>query len=51
MDRNKAAYKMTFEELVTPLAGVWIEIVSTPAVAPAERVTPLAGVWIEMPYA
>ena len=42
----------TFDELpdkyVTPLAGVWIEIVKGRASALLQLVTPLAGVWIEI---
>ena len=34
--------------VVTPLAGVWIEIVENPADGAQELVTPLAGVWIEI---
>ena len=34
--------------MVTPLAGVWIEIRKTDLRASAPRVTPLAGVWIEI---
>ena len=33
---------------VTPLAGVWIEILQDPARVIQQFVTPLAGVWIEM---
>ena len=36
---------------VTPLAGVWIEILVPFRLLPADIVTPLAGVWIEMVYA
>ena len=35
---------------VTPLAGVWIEILVTGALLDLPPVTPLAGVWIEMIY-
>ncbi len=34
---------------VTPLAGVWIEILSFKMHYPPFNVTPLAGVWIEIP--
>ncbi len=34
--------------VVTPLAGVWIEIILTICVFLAHFVTPLAGVWIEI---
>ena len=34
--------------IVTPLAGVWIEITRPLAIARAIWVTPLAGVWIEI---
>ena len=34
---------------VTPLAGVWIEIIDTFWVVSSKIVTPLAGVWIEIP--
>ena len=33
---------------VTPLAGVWIEMLHLPQPAQYRIVTPLAGVWIEM---
>ena len=33
---------------VTPLAGVWIEIIKSIRKSAASRVTPLAGVWIEI---
>ncbi len=33
---------------VTPLAGVWIEILVPFRLLPADIVTPLAGVWIEI---
>ena len=33
---------------VTPLAGVWIEIVQQSHLPLHQSVTPLAGVWIEM---
>ncbi len=33
---------------VTPLAGVWIEIITALSARRTEKVTPLAGVWIEM---
>ncbi len=40
----------TFDaSMVTPLAGVWIEIGLSPMSARRITVTPLAGVWIEMP--
>ena len=35
-------------DLVTPLAGVWIEIISRQQLQTAFIVTPLAGVWIEI---
>ena len=34
--------------IVTPLAGVWIEIVKYEGAIKPEIVTPLAGVWIEI---
>ena len=34
--------------MVTPLAGVWIEILVIIISAPVATVTPLAGVWIEI---
>jgi len=34
--------------LVTPLAGVWIEIAFAPLICLKAIVTPLAGVWIEI---
>ena len=34
--------------LVTPLAGVWIEIGYDTEEAKVETVTPLVGVWIEI---
>ncbi len=34
--------------MVTPLAGVWIEIFNAGVCYGAALVTPLAGVWIEM---
>ena len=38
-------------EVVTPLAGVWIEILPAASVSNQHSVTPLAGVWIEIaPY-
>ena len=33
---------------VTPLVGVWIEIIKDGTIDPAEIVTPLVGVWIEI---
>ena len=33
---------------VTPLAGVWVEISSTPLSSIDTWVTPLAGVWVEI---
>ena len=33
---------------VTPLAGVWIEIIAVSQMEPIDMVTPLAGVWIEI---
>ena len=33
---------------VTPLAGVWIEMLPTPPIWSKTSVTPLAGVWIEI---
>ena len=36
--------------LVTPLAGVWIEIHPRVRNLPDGAVTPLAGVWIEIPF-
>ena len=34
--------------VVTPRAGVWIEIIMSPLWLPPSPVTPRAGVWIEM---
>ena len=34
--------------LVTPLAGVWIEILANANIYLPSIVTPLAGVWIEI---
>ena len=34
--------------MVTPLAGVWIEIYRLIDICEILRVTPLAGVWIEI---
>ena len=34
--------------MVTPFAGVWIEIVIFPVSCDTPVVTPFAGVWIEM---
>ncbi len=34
--------------IVTPLAGVWIEIYNAVIMHCQNRVTPLAGVWIEI---
>ncbi len=34
--------------MVTPLAGVWIEIAPCAVLRQAAGVTPLAGVWIEI---
>ena len=36
---------------VTPLAGVWIEIIAKNNFKPTVEVTPLAGVWIEITIA
>ena len=33
---------------VTPLAGVWVEIVLNEAIEALIPVTPLAGVWVEI---
>ena len=33
---------------VTPLVGVWIEIIRTAVIIKALNVTPLVGVWIEI---
>ena len=33
---------------VTPLAGVWIEMINLAQSLAVTAVTPLAGVWIEM---
>ena len=33
---------------VTPLAGVWVEIISTSRQLQSSQVTPLAGVWVEI---
>ena len=35
--------------MVTPLAGVWIEINLAKSISSLAIVTPLAGVWIEIP--
>ena len=34
--------------MVTPFAGVWIEIAMAPMLGMYRAVTPFAGVWIEM---
>ena len=36
--------------VVTPFAGVWIEMYSQSSLAPCVSVTPFAGVWIEISY-
>ena len=41
-------FRNSFSLLVTPLAGVWIEISVTATIAGNAEVTPLAGVWIEI---
>jgi len=38
----------TYAFLVTPLAGVWIEIAPSISTVLTQMVTPLAGVWIEI---
>ena len=35
-------------DMVTPLVGVWIEIIHNPLVYKVICVTPLVGVWIEI---
>ena len=35
-------------KLVTPLAGVWVEIIYANHLLPTVVVTPLAGVWVEI---
>ena len=40
---------INFADIVTPLAGVWIEIYRVPFLEDGAVVTPLAGVWIEIP--
>ena len=42
--------KDTVNDAVTPLAGVWIEILIWLVLIFAIFVTPLAGVWIEIQY-
>ena len=37
-------------EIVTPLAGVWIEMLQVSGFPRFVEVTPLAGVWIEILY-
>ena len=37
-----------FQPVVTPFAGVWIEIGSLDRTPHGRTVTPFAGVWIEM---
>ncbi len=37
-----------YEMAVTPLAGVWIEIINSSHTPSQSDVTPLAGVWIEI---
>ena len=39
----------TLRLLVTPCAGVWIEIKKPVYTSPRPKVTPCAGVWIEIP--
>ena len=41
-------YKLSIIAVVTPLAGVWIEIAAYPDKTDPNYVTPLAGVWIEI---
>ena len=40
--------QLQFFHLVTPLAGVWIEIFKGTGQIWKDNVTPLAGVWIEI---
>ena len=40
--------KLFFCVLVTPLAGVWVEIIYANHLLPTVVVTPLAGVWVEI---
>ena len=35
---------------VTPLAGVWVEILDPASFCAFPAVTPLAGVWVEIPF-
>ena len=49
MDRNpQLCSRINFVRLVTPLAGVWIEIASNVKEEIKMEVPPLAGVWIEI---
>ena len=48
VDWNKKILNKPEKEIVTPLVGVWIEIISLCQSLPNNRVTPLVGVWIEM---
>ena len=41
-------YSLLYQRPVTPLAGVWIEIMKHPVIPITDSVTPLAGVWIEI---
>ena len=48
VNRNRHIVWRRFIDLVTPLAGVWIEILLVDGALSFGTVTPLAGVWIEI---
>ena len=50
VDWNHHPSLLPSEAVVTPLAGVWIEIALCEKYGVRENVTPLAGVWIEISY-
>ena len=41
-------YELTCGDIVTPYAGVWIEILTDTTLKSDAIVTPYAGVWIEI---
>ena len=46
--KSIAAFLLIFREMVTPFAGVWIEILFIEPLKLPPVVTPFAGVWIEI---
>ena len=46
--KSIAAFLLIFREMVTPFAGVWIEILFIEPLILPPVVTPFAGVWIEI---